>query len=85
MKQDQQGSLRAATKKEMAFISSRFSIWTDALKCFRYHESSECHKISTTYEILVPKYENVQEMICETAKTEMALNRKCLIKIIECL
>ena len=84
MKQDQQGSLRAATKKEMAFISSRFSVWTDALKCFRYHESSECHKISTTYEILVPKCENVQE-ICETAKTEMALNRKCLIKIIECL
>ena len=24
-------------------------------------------------------------MIRETAKTEMALNRKCLIKIIECL
>ena len=55
------------------------------MECFRYRESSECHKISTTYEILVPKCGNVQEMISETAKTEMALNRKCLIKIIECL
>ena len=55
------------------------------MECFWYHELFQCHKISNTYEILVPKCENVQEMISETAKTEMALNRKFLIKIIECL
>ena len=85
MKQDQHGNLSVAIMKKMAFISSGFSIWKDALECFRYDEQSECHKISTSYEIFVPKCENVQEMISETAKTEMTLNRKCLIKIIQCL
>ena len=85
MKQDQQGNLRAATKKKMAFILSRFSTWKDALECFLYHESSECHKISATYGVLVPKCGNIQEIISETTKTEMALNRKYLIKIIDCL
>ena len=41
MKQDQQGNLCAATKKEMDFILPGFSIWKDALEYFQYHESSE--------------------------------------------
>ena len=44
MKQDQQGNLCASAKKEMAFISSGFSIWKHALECFRYHESSNITK-----------------------------------------
>lgn len=85
MKQDRRGNLQTATKREKAFISSGFSSWKDALECFRDHESSECHKISSTHETIIPTCGNVKEMISKAAKTEMALNRKCLIKIIECL
>ena len=74
-----------SNKERDGFYFVWVSIWKDALECFWYHELFQCHKISNTYEILVPKCENVQEMISETAKTEMALNRKCLTKIIECL
>ena len=60
MKQEKRGNLQTAKKREKAFISSGFSSWKDALESFRDHESSECHKTSSTYELTISTCGNVR-------------------------
>ena len=38
-----------------------------------------------TYEVIVPQYGNVEEMQNESTASQMELNRRCLVKIVETL
>ena len=85
MRQNKRDNLGTATKKCDAFITTGFSSWKKALESFREHASSECHKISVTYDVVAPQCGNIAEMTSQQLKAEMVLNRKCLIVIIETL
>ena len=85
-KQNAAGTLISASKKEMTFISHGFSNWKKALTRFKEHQTSECHKLAVDFEVNIPQtHPNFCEVSNEQAKCVMQKNRKCLIKIIECL
>ena len=85
MKQKNLGNLCSVKKRSPIFISNGFSVWKKALEKFKEHESSECHKVSMTYEFIAPQCGDIVEMTNNRAKAQMAFNRKCLIVIIETL
>ena len=41
---------------DQVFISKRFCYWKNALEFFREHQNSECHKVSTECEFVIPKH-----------------------------
>ena len=76
----------SATKKEEAFLKGGFSNWKKALDKFKEHEASQCHKTSVDYEVNIPKScRNIYKLTSEQAKTKLKSNRRCLLKIKECL
>lgn len=80
------GNLKSAPKLDQAFISKGFSNWKKALLQFQEHEISECHKVATEYEMVIPRtHSNIVDMTSEAARMTMKENRRCLAKIIESL
>ena len=78
--------LISATKKEEAFLKRGFSNWKKVLDKFKEHEAFQCHKTSVDYEVNIPKScHNIYELASEQPKTKLKSNRRCLMKIIECL
>ena len=64
-------------------MSTGFNNWKKALKKFKKHKNSPCHKASLTYEEVVPQCGDVREMTDKNLKTERELNYKYLMIIIE--
>ena len=72
-----------ARKTKGSYLTGFFN-WTEALRKFKKHESSDCHKTSVDY--AVPKScGNVIEMANEESKKTRQSNRCCLVNIIEIL
>ena len=80
---DDQSQLQTEPRKETAFISTGFNNWKKALEKFKKHQNSLCHKVSLTYEEVVPQCGDVREMTDKNLKAERELNYKCLMVIIE--
>ena len=83
MRQNKLNNLRTVTRKSGAFVTTGFSSWKKALESFREHSSSECHKVSMTYDVVASQCGNIAELTSQQLKAEMAMNRKCLVVIIE--
>ena len=85
-KQNAKNYFLSATKKEQAFISTGYSNWKKALQRFKEHQCSECHKLSVDDEVnIVQTHSNIYEISNEQTKKVLKSNRRCFIKIIECL
>ena len=85
-KKNEKNYLLPATKKEQAFISTGYSNWKKALQRFKEHQCSECHRLSVDYEVNILKtHGNIYEISNQQTKNTLKSNRRCFIKIIECL
>ena len=85
VKQNEKRNPKSATKKQQAFLSIEFSNWKDALDKFRSYEEFHYRNIDETFEYIPPQCRNVRAMANDQAKNSMELNRKYLIKVVECL
>ena len=77
--------MQSERNKEDAFYKTGFRNWKKALYVFKDHQNSKCHTAALAYEMTVPCCENVCEMSNQVVKDYMEQNRRCLLKIIECL
>ena len=77
--------LQSERNKEDAFFKTGFRNWKKALCIFKDHQNSKCHTAALAYETTVPCCGNVREMSNQAVKDYMEQNRRCLLKIIECL
>jgi len=84
-KEHEKLNLRTTRNKDYAFITDGFSNWKKALTRFKEHQISECHKAALEYHLIPKTHGNVLEMSSNETKKTMQENRRCLIKIIECL
>ena len=52
---------------------------------FDEHQAASYHRLAKTYEVLVLQCGNVKEMQNESTASQMELNCRCLVKIVETL
>ena len=69
---------------EKSFISAGYSDWKHAVSSFAEHQAASYHRLTMTYEVIVPPCGDVKEMQNESTASPMELNR-CLVKIVETL
>ena len=71
--------------KENAFLEKGFKNWKKALEKFEKHQSSQCHRAASTYEILIPRCPNFAELFDNKEKEALELNRRCFMAILDSL
>ena len=75
-----------ARSSDGAFITNGFSNWKKALQKFKEHQTSECHKLATDYEIVIPNTNHsIIDLTNSNAQQIRKQNRHYLAKIIETL
>ena len=67
--------------QEIDFLKKGFKNWKEALKKLEKHQSSQCHRAASTYEILIPRYLEVAELFDNKEKKARELNRRCFMAI----
>ena len=72
-------------RAEEAYINKGFSAWKKAPKCFQAHQESKCHKAAASYQLIVPKCQDVEELLDNQLLKKRAEERKYLLEIIRCL
>jgi hypothetical protein len=77
--------LLAEHNKDPAYISTGFKNWKKAPKCFKAHESSNCHKAALTNQVTVPKCGDVAELINKDLQKQRFDERQYLKVVMECL
>ena len=83
-RQHEKSTLNSCRNQEDAFIKTGYSNWKNALENFRKHKKSLCHMTAIAFESGSKETSgNVAELISMNAQT-MAVNRQCLLQIIEC-
>ncbi len=83
-RQHEKSALNSCRNQE-AFIKTGYSNWKNALDNFRKHEKSLCHMTAIAFENALRETSgNVAELISMNAQKTMAVNRQCLLQIIEC-
>ena len=70
---------------EKSFTSAGYSDWQHALSSFDEHQAASYHRLAMTYEGIVPQCDDIKEMQNESTASQMELNRRCLVKIVETL
>ena len=80
--QEERGNLRDQTNKDQVYISKGFSSWKKAPKCFLEHQNSCCHKVASSYQLVVPQWLDVGEMIDSRLIEQRKLERKYLLDVI---
>ena len=70
---------------EKYFTWAGYFDWKHALSSFDEHRAASYHRLARTYEVIVPQCGDVKEMQNEATATQMELNRRCLVKIVETL
>ena len=83
--QDKQGSLQDQTNKDDAYIKRGFSSWKKAPKCFGDHQNSLCHKAASLYHLVIPKCNDVGEVMSSQLAQQRQIERKYLLEVIKCL
>ena len=83
--QEKRGNLKDKTNKDPAFISKGFSNWKNALVSFRDHQNSSCHKIASSYHLVVPHCADVGELMDNKLTDQSQVERKYLLDVIRCL
>ena len=73
------GQLTFSTKKQDAFLSAGVCYWKDALKKFRSHQKSECHReavlkldSTTVTDLINPLYLEQKQMRSKMVKKSLA-------------
>ena len=69
--------------KENAFLEKGFKNWKKALEKFEKHQSSQCHRAASTYEILIPRCPDFAELFDNKEKEALELNRRCFMAILD--
>ena len=86
IRQDSKGNLRTCRNKERAFLLDGYSNWKKATTRFREHENSQCHKTAIDFQSNISqRYQHIAEIKSSIAAKTMKRNRRCLVKILECL
>ena len=76
-------NLEPEKNKEDTFLKMGFRNWKKALSTFNDHQKSKCHSAALTHEITVPLCGNVREMTNQAVADNMALNRRCFMKVLQ--
>ena len=71
--------------KEPACISVGFKNWKKGPECFKEHQNSKCHKVSTTLEIIVPSCGDAVAMMNESLSKSQSEERQYLKVVMECI
>ena len=79
------GELTAEHNMEEAYIIQGFNYWKKALEAFVDHQQSKVHRAAITYESVVPQCGDVLEMIVNGLNNKCLVDRKYLIKVMECI
>ena len=58
---------------EKSFTSASYSDWKHALSSFDEHQAAGYHRLTMTYEVIVPQCGNVKEMQNESTASQMEL------------
>ena len=77
--------MSAEHNKDLAYISNGFKSWKKAPKCFSDHEKTKCHAAALTYEVTVPKCQDVSEMTSTIVQQQREKERHYLKMIMESL
>ena len=72
-------------RAEEAYINKGFSAWKKAPKCFQAHQESKCHKDAALHQLIVPKCQDVGELLDNQLLKKRAEERKYLLEILKCL
>ena len=70
---------------EKSFTSAGYSDWKHAFSSFDEHQVPSYHRLAITYEVIVPQCGGFKEMLNESTASQIKLNRRCLVEIIETL
>ena len=82
-RQNNQDNLKTEQCKENVFLKKGFKNWKKALEKFEKHQSSQCHPVASTYEILIPRCPDVAELFDNKEKEVRELNRRCFMAILD--
>ena len=82
-RQNNQDNLKTEQCKENVFLKKGFKNWKKALEKFEKHQSSQCHPVASTYEILIPRCPDVAELFDNKEKEAQELNRRCFMAILD--
>ena len=82
-RQNNQDNLKTERCKESSFLKKGFKNCKKALKKFKKHQSSQCHRAASTYEILIPWCPDVAELFDNKEKEVLELNRRRFMAILD--
>ena len=82
-RQSNQVNLKTERGKENAFLEKGFKSWKKALEKFEKHQSSQCHRAASTYEILIPRCPDLAELFDNKEKESRELNRRFFMAILD--
>ena len=68
-----------------AFLEKGFKNWKKALDKFEKHQSSQCCRAASTYEILIPQCSDAAEFFDNKEKETREFNRRCFMAISHCI
>ena len=77
--QNNQDDLKTSDAKKMPFWEKVFENWKKALEKFEKHQSSQCRRTASTYEILIARCLDVAELFDNKEKEARELNRGCFM------
>jgi len=85
MKAEKEGKFLSSHRREPTFITSGFTNWKEATKCFNKHQSSACHGEAVEALCLLPEQimGHVDDLMSTDINQQKATNRKMLIKILQ--
>lgn len=74
--------LNLAKSASPAFITGGFRNWSVALKKFRSHEASECHRLAAELTIQIRNSQPVNALLSAQKRKEQEVARRCLMSIL---
>ena len=83
--EEKKGNLKDQRNKEYAYITKGFSSWKKAPKCFQSHQDTACHRAASAYQLLIPKCQDIAELMDNQLLKKREVERKYLIEVIKCL
>ena len=79
MKDGKEDKFLSSHRTEPTFITSGFTNWKEANKCFSKHQCSACHREAVEAVCLLPAQNlgHVDDLMGSDIKQQKATNRKC--------
>ena len=83
--QSKKSAIDSCRNQEDTFIRTGYSNSKNALENFKKHETSLRHRTAISSDSALSETSgNIFELINESSQKEMAVNRRCFLKMIEC-